>query len=126
MLQNSTECKCGCNLKNAKFEHYIPQKLDDKFYGGIISMTAELKCECGRKIKGYFKTVVNKYELVDTEIIAENNTNETINEVAEENKKEDDFEKMLYKDLQALAKEKGIEKINLKKDELIELIRQTI
>ena len=37
-MLNSTKCPCGRELKEVKFEKYVPMKLNDRFYGGRISM----------------------------------------------------------------------------------------
>ena len=35
-------------LKGVKFDKYTPMKMNDKFYGGRISMTGDIKCDCRR------------------------------------------------------------------------------
>lgn len=107
MLLNSKNCKCGKEHISTKFDNYIPNK-DYEFYGGRVSMTGETECECGRMLKGYFeRNDMGGLNLIDLEITAEP-ANATI-----------EIEKMTYKELQALAKEKNIN-ANLKREELIE------
>lgn len=69
MLLNKTSCICGKNLKGEKFDKYIPKRMDDKFYGGRVCMTGEIKCECGRELKGYFSRPGINLELIDLEVI---------------------------------------------------------
>ena len=144
-LLNSTKCVCGAELKEATFENYKPKPLNDRFYGGRVSMEAEIKCECGRELKGYFETAYkmdskSNYSLIDLEVIKDITPEENIentptssdeNEVNEENLMLVDenaeynpksYEEMSYKELQALCKEKGLKCVG-KKEDLIKLLK---
>ena len=119
-MLNKTSCLCGRELKEVRFDKYIPMKMDDKFYGGRVTMTGELRCECGRDLKGYFQRVSNEIELIDLEVVndiakVEKNDLKLISTV--------DFNEMSYKEIQEYAKSKGIEKVNVKREELIEQLK---
>lgn len=145
MLLNSTKCVCGAELKEATFENYTPKPLNDRFYGGRVSMEATIKCKCGRELKGYFETSYkmnskSNYELIDLEVIKDITPEEIIentptssveNESEEENMMLVDenteynpktYEEMTYSDLQKICKEKGIKAVG-KKDDLIKLLK---
>ena len=83
-------------------------------------MTGELRCECGRDLKGYFQRAGNEIELIDLEVV---------NDIAEVEKIDlksistVDFNEMSYKEIQEYAKSKGIEKVNVKREELIEQLK---
>lgn len=119
-MLNKTSCLCGKELKDVKFDRYIPMKMNDKFYGGRISMTGDIKCDCRRDLKGYFQRVGNELALIDLEVV---------NDITEEEKIDleptsgVDFSEMSYKELQEYAKSKGIEKVNIKREELIEQLK---
>jgi hypothetical protein len=119
-MLNKTSCLCGKELKGVKFDKYIPMKMNDKFYGGRISMTGDIKCDCGRDLKGYFQRVGNDLSLIDLEVV---------NDITEEEKIDlkptsgVDFSEMTYKEVQEYAKSKGIEKVNIKREELIEQLK---
>lgn len=119
-MLNKTSCLCGKELKQQRFDKYIPMKMNDKFYGGRVTMTGELRCECGRDLKGYFQRVSNEIELIDLEVA---------NDIAEVGKVDlkpissVDFNEMSYKEIQEYAKSKGIEKVNVKREELIEQLK---
>ena len=119
-MLNKTSCLCGKELKEVRFDKYIPMKMDDKFYGGRVTMTGELRCECGRDLKGYFQRVSNEIELIDLEVV---------NDIAKVEKIDlkpistVDFNEMSYKEIQEYAKSKGIEKVNVKREELIEQLK---
>lgn len=117
---NKTSCLCGKELKGKKFDKYTPMKLDDRFYGGRVSMSGELRCECGRDLKGYFQRINNVVELIDLEVVNDINEEEKIDL---EPTSCVDFSEMSYKELQEYAKSKGIEKVNIKREELIEQLR---
>ena len=143
-MLNKTICPCGKELKAQKFDKYTPMKLNDRFYGGRVAMTGEIKCECGRELRGYFQKITNTPELIDLEVV-----NEVVNEVDEaativveetveneptidtiEEEKTDlkpiscvDFSEMSYKELQKYAKAHGVEKVNITRDELIEKLK---
>ena len=119
-MLNSTKCPCGRELKEVKFEKYVPMKLNDRFYGGRISMTGEMTCECGRKLVGYFERIGNNLELIDLEV-TENIDDLLIEEEMQYVPKT--YEEMTYKELQSVAKTKGIEKVNVKREELIEQLK---
>ena len=146
MLLNSTKCVCGAELKKATFENYKPKPLNDRFYGGRVSMEATIKCECGRELKGYFETSYrmnskSNYDLIDLEVIkditpeekienkgtssVENEENEEklvlVDENVEYNPKS--YDEMNYKELQAICKEKGIKSVGKKRNELIEILK---
>lgn len=146
MLLNSTKCVCGAELKEGKFENYKPKPLNDRFYGGRVSMEATIKCECGRELKGYFQTSYkmnskSNYELIDLEVIKditpeEKIENTPISEVKNEESEEKlmlvdenaeynpkSYSEMTYKELQAICKEKGIKSVGKKKDELVEILK---
>lgn len=113
MLLNSTKCKCGKEHSETKFDKYTPHH-DYNFYGGRVSMTGDVTCECGRELKGYFeRNDMGKLKLIDLEITKENTEKNT------ETKEIIPLENLTYKELQALAKEKGIN-ANLKREEIIE------
>jgi hypothetical protein len=119
-MLNKTSCLCGRELKEVRFDKYIPMKMNDKFYGGRVTMTGELRCECGRDLKGYFQRVSNEIELIDLEVVnditeVEKNDLKPISSV--------DFNEMSYKEIQEYAKSKGIEKVNVKREELIEQLK---
>ncbi len=119
-MLNKTSCLCGRKLKNVRFDKYIPQPLNDKFYGGRVSMTGEIKCGCGRDLKGYFQNTVSGIDLIDLEVA---------NDITEEEKIDlkstscVDLDEMTYKELQDYAKSLGIEKVNIKREELIKEIQ---
>lgn len=121
-MLNSTKCLCGEEMQGKQFEKYLPFPLDDKFYGGRVSMTGTIKCKCGRELKGYFQRKSQNLELIDLEPIEE----PLILDGEETNYISKTYEEMTYKELQAIAKEKGIEKVNVKRDELIELLKQEV
>ena len=52
-MLNSTKCLCDRDLAEVRFESYMPEPMNDKFYGGRVSMTGTVKCDCGRELKGY-------------------------------------------------------------------------
>lgn len=90
-MLNKTQCLCGCELKGKKFNKYIPMKLDDRFYGGRVSMTGDIICECGRELKGYFTKPANEIELIDLEVVKDitgEEKNENMPTSGEENRDE--------------------------------------
>ena len=83
MLLNKTECKCGKELKEVRFDRYEPNH-DREFYGGRVHMTGTYKCECGRELKGYFsRNMSSELDLIDLEVLEELEE-EIIEEVIEE------------------------------------------
>lgn len=145
-LLNSTKCVCGAELKEATFENYKPKPMNDRFYGGRVSMEATIKCECGRELKGYFETSYkmnskSNYELIDLEVIKdiakeekiENKPTSLVEEEHEEEKtmlvdenveyNTKSYDEMSYKELQAICKEKGIKSVGKKKDELVDILK---
>ena len=122
MLLNSKCCVCGKDHKDTKFDSYIPNR-DMEFYGGRVSMIGQsVTCECGRVLKGYLgKNYLDQLELIDLEVIAENST--TIDKIVEDSTEYDiKYEDMTYKELQEVAKTKGIKNVNLKRELLLESI----
>lgn len=148
MLLNKTICLCGKELKDEMFNKYVPNK-DFEFYGGRVSMIAEHDCECGRKLKGFFEVdlsgnlklidleeietkeeIETVEEIKSEEIVVENEIEEQGDKYIEEENKIDlnetsceekvDLMSLSYKELQEYAKSHGIEKVNVKKEELIE------
>ena len=119
-MLNKTSCLCGRELKEVRFDKYIPMKMDDKFYGGRVTMTGELRCECGRDLKGYFQRVSNEIELIDLEVV---NDIAKVEKIDLKSISTVDFNEMSYKEIQEYAKSKGIEKVNVKREELIEQLK---
>ena len=119
-MLNRTSCLCGTELKDKKFDSYTPMKLDDKFYGGRVSMSGNIKCECGRQLRGYFERKNNNLELIDLEIVNNIDTEgkSDLNGISDV-----DLDEMSYKELQEYAKAQGIEKVNVKREELIEQLK---
>lgn len=67
-LLNKTQCPCGKDLSQEKFESYKPN-LDKEFYGGRVHMTGEITCKCKRKLKGYFTVKDMDLSLIDLEVL---------------------------------------------------------
>lgn len=87
MLLNKTECKCGKELKEVRFDRYEPNH-DREFYGGRVHMTGTYKCECGRELKGYFsRNMSGELDLIDLEVLEELEE-EIIEEIIEETPEE--------------------------------------
>ena len=145
VLLNSTNCLCGKDLKEAKFDKYTPKAMNDRFYGGRVAMEGEIKCECGRELKGYFQNAFkmgsnSNYELIDLEVIKdipeeEKIENKPTSSVENENNDENltlvdenatyipkSYEEMTYSELQKICKERGI-KASGKKEDLIALLK---
>ncbi len=119
-MLNKTSCLCGKELKGVKFDKYTPMKLNDRFYGGRVSMSGELKCECGRELIGYFQRINSVVELIDLELVKDITEKEEIDLKPTSSV---DFSEMSYKELQEYAKAHGVEKVNIKRDELIEQLK---
>lgn len=131
MLLNKTECKCGKDYKNERFEKYYPN-FNKGFYGGRVDMYGETKCECGRELRGYFsRNVDQSLTLIDLEVI---------NDITEDKKidlkptslvfDEEEapyiaktYEEMSWNELKAIAKEKGI-KTNKGRESVIKQLRK--
>lgn len=119
-MLHRTSCGCGRELKDVKFDKYTPQRMNDKFYGGRVSMIGEIKCECGRELKGYFENTAKGISLINLEMVKD---------IIEEEKNDlkstscVNLDDMTYKELQEYAKSIGIEKVNKKREELIEEIK---
>lgn len=142
VLLNSTQCLCGKDLKEEKFDKYTPKAMNDRFYGGRVSMEGEIKCECGRELKGYFQNSFkmnsnSNYELIDLEVIKDIPAEEKIEnkgtscdenqeklEIVEENANYNpkSYDEMDYRELQEICKEKGI-KASGKRENLIETLK---
>lgn len=135
MLLNKKECICGKDHKSTKFDKYIPNK-DWNFYGGRVSMIGlSHTCECGRVLKGYFgKNYKDELELIDLEVIQDISTKidteipqeaTEIDTIVEKTTKYDiNYEDMTYKELQEVARAEGIKSVNLKRELLIEAIKE--
>lgn len=131
MLLNKKECICGKDHKSTKFDKYIPNK-DWNFYGGRVSMIGlSHTCECGRVLKGYFgKNYKDELELIDLEVIQDLSTEipqeaTEIDTIVEETTNYDiSYEDMTYKELQEVARAEGIKNVNLKRELLLEAIKE--
>lgn len=135
MLLNKKECICGEDHKSTKFDKYIPNK-DWNFYGGRVSMIGlSHTCECGRVLKGYLgKNYKDELELIDLEVIQDISTEidteipqeaTEIDTIVEETTNYDiSYEEMTYKELQEVARAEGIKNLNLKRELLLEVIKE--
>ena len=135
MLLNKKECICGKDHKSTKFDKYVPNK-DWNFYGGRVSMIGlSHTCECGRVLKGYFgKNYKDELELIDLEVIQDISTKidteipqeaTEIDTIVEKTTNYDiSYEDMTYKELQEVARAEGIKNVNLKRELLLEAIKE--
>ena len=138
-MLNSTKCLCGRDLAEVRFESYMPEPMNDKFYGGRVSMTGTVKCDCGRELKGYFQRINNNLKLIDLEVIKDLDEHETFQLDNEDLDKceplqldnEDKsnympkmYDEMSYKELQEVAKEKGIKVVGIKREEIINKLEE--
>ena len=138
-MLNSTKCLCDRDLAEVRFESYMPEPMNDKFYGGRVSMTGTVKCDCGRKLKGYFQRINNNLKLIDLEVIKDLDEHETFQLDNEDLDKceplqldnEDKsnympkmYDEMSYKELQEVAKEKGIKVVGIKREEIINKLEE--
>lgn len=133
MLLNKTSCKCGKDLRKIKFDRYEPN-FDKSFYGGRVDMYGYYTCECGRKLRGYFsRNIDQSLTLFDLEVMKD----------IDKDKKTDlkptscvvddgnasyipkTYEEMEWKELKAVAKEKGIVG-NMKREELMKKLKELI
>ena len=120
-MLNSTKCLCDRDLAEVRFESYMPEPMNDKFYGGRVSMTGTVKCDCGRELKGYFQRINNNLKLIDLEVIKDLDEHETF-QLDNEDKSNyipKMYDEMSYKELQEVAKEKGIKVVGIKREEII-------
>ena len=138
-MLNSTKCLCDRDLAEVRFESYMPEPMNDKFYGGRVSMTGTVKCDCGRELKGYFQRINNNLKLIDLEVIKDLDEHETFQLDNEDLDKceplqldnEDRsnympkmYDEMSYKELQEVAKEKGIKVVGIKREEIINKLEE--
>ena len=138
-MLNSTKCLCDRDLAEVRFESYMPEPMNDKFYGGRVSMTGTVKCDCGRELKGYFQRINNNLKLIDLEVIKDLDEHETLQLDNEDLDKceplqldnEDKsnympkmYDEMSYKELQEVAKEKGIKVVGIKREEIINKLEE--
>ena len=138
-MLNSTKCLCDRDLAEVRFESYMPEPMNDKFYGGRVSMTGTVKCDCGRELKGYFQRINNNLKLIDLEVIKDLDEHETFQLDNEDLNKceplqldnEDKsnympkmYDEMSYKELQEVAKEKGIKVVGIKREEIINKLEE--
>ena len=138
-MLNSTKCLCDRDLAEVRFESYMPEPMNDKFYGGRVSMTGTVKCDCGRELKGYFQRINNNPKLIDLEVIKDLDEHETFQLDNEDLDKceplqldnEDKsnympkmYDEMSYKELQEVAKEKGIKVVGIKREEIINKLEE--
>ncbi len=135
-MLNSTKCLCDRDLAEVRFESYIPEPMNDKFYGGRVSMTGTVKCDCGRELKGYFQRINNNLKLIDLEVIKDLDELQLDNEELDkceplqlDNEDKSNYmpkmyDEMSYKELQEVAKEKGIKVVGIKKEEIISKLEE--
>ena len=138
-MLNSTKCLCDRDLAEVRFESYMPEPMNDKFYGGRVSMTGTVKCDCGRELKGYFQRINNNLKLIDLEVIKDLDEHETFQLDNEDLDKceplqldnEDKsnympkmYDEMSYKELQEVAKEKVIKVVGIKREEIINKLEE--
>lgn len=125
-MLNSTKCLCGRDLAEVRFESYMPEPMNDKFYGGRVSMTGTVKCDCGRELKGYFQRINNNLKLIDLEVIKDLDEHEPLQLDNEDksNYMPKMYDEMSYKELQEVAKEKGIKVVGIKKEEIINKLEE--
>ena len=138
-MLNSTKCLCDRDLAEVRFESYMPEPMNDKFYGGRVSMTGTVKCDCGRELKGYFQRINNNLKLIDLEVSKDLDEHETFQLDNEDLDKceplqldnEDKsnympkmYDEMSYKELQEVAKEKGIKVVGIKREEIINKLEE--
>ena len=138
-MLNSTKCLCDRDLAEVRFESYMPEPMNDKFYGGRVSMTGTVKCDCGRELKGYFQRINNNLKVIDWEVIKDLDEHETFQLDNEDLDKceplqldnEDKsnympkmYDEMSYKELQEVAKEKGIKVVGIKREEIINKLEE--
>lgn len=125
-MLNSTKCLCGRDLAEVRFESYMPEPMNDKFYGGRVSMTGTVKCDCGRELKGYFQRINNNLKLIDLEVIKDLDEHETfqLDNEDKSNYMPKMYDEMSYKELQEVAKEKGIKVVGIKREEIINKLEE--
>ncbi len=125
-MLNSTKCLCDRDLAEVRFESYMPEPMNDKFYGGRVSMTGTVKCDCGRELKGYFQRINNNLKLIDLEVIKDLDEHETfqLDNEDKSNYMPKMYDEMSYKELQEVAKEKGIKVVGIKREEIINKLEE--
>ena len=125
-MLNSTKCLCDRDLAEVRFESYMPEPMYDKFYGGRVSMTGTVKCDCGRELKGYFQRINNNLKLIDLEVIKDLDEHETFQLDNEDKTKymPKMYDERSYKELQEVAKEKGIKVVGIKREEIINKLEE--
>ena len=125
-MLNSTKCLCDRDLAEVRFESYMPEPMNDKFYGGRVSMTGTVKCDCGRELKGYFQRINNNPKLIDLEVIKDLDEHEPLQLDNEDksNYMPKMYDEMSYKELQEVAKEKGIKVVGIKREEIINKLEE--
>lgn len=123
-MLNSTKCLCGRELAGKKFDKYIPEPMNDKFYGGRVSMTGTIKCECGRDLKGFFQRVSNNLVLIDLEIVKDLEEPLQLDSEEQSTYIPITYEEMTYKELQDIAREKGIKVAGAKREEIISKLEE--
>jgi hypothetical protein len=106
--------------------------MDRSFYGGRVDMTGTVVCECGRELKGYFTRLADqKLKLIDLEVYKDMPNDKKI-DLKPTSLVYDEpsvtyipkqYEEMDWKEIRALAKEKGI-KANLPREEIIKKLRE--
>lgn len=132
MLLNKTQCTCGKEQSEVKFDYYEPN-FDKGFYGGRVDMFGYRTCECGRELKGYFtrRNTDQALRLIDLEVIKdtaevkkidlEPTSSIIIEDTAPYIAKT--YEEMTWEELKAIAKEKGI-KTNKGRKNVIKQLRE--
>ena len=125
-MLNSTKCLCNRDLAEVRFESYMPEPMNDKFYGGRVSMTGTVKCDCGRELKGYFQRINNNLKLIDLEVIKDLDEHKPfqLDNEDKSNYMPKMYDEMSYKELQEVAKEKGIKVVGIKKEEIINKLEE--
>ena len=125
-MLNSTKCLCDRDLAEVRFESYMPEPMNDKFYGGRVSMTGTVKCDCGRELKGYFQRINNNLKLIDLEVIKDLDEHETfqLDNEDKSNYMPKMYDEMSYKELQEVAKEKRIKVVGIKREEIINKLEE--
>lgn len=131
MLLNKTNCKCGKDLRETRFNRYEPNFNKD-FYGGQVDMYGYYKCDCGRELKGYFaRNIDQSLRLIDLEVIKDIAEGKKIDSTQSSCVYTEEtapyipktYEEMSYKELKKVAKEKGIKGI-MTRQEILERLQR--